>query len=184
MVILDLISRAQLVFQYNKHTTIVKCRSQWPRGLRSRSASALPLRVWVRIPPGGGHVLLSVVSVVCCQVEGSATGWSLVQRSHRLRCVVVCDLETSWMSRPWPTGGSYAENKQTNVNKSVPNNSSSHCATVTAISYIYVLYFNSNVTKPYKIYICLQFHCGKKHVEFHGDTENCNWLTFNHSCWL
>ena len=28
-----------------------------------------------------GHVCLSVVSVVCCQVEVSATDWSLVQRS-------------------------------------------------------------------------------------------------------
>jgi hypothetical protein len=27
------------------------------------------------------HVCLSVVSVVCCQVEVSATSWSLVQRS-------------------------------------------------------------------------------------------------------
>jgi hypothetical protein len=27
-----------------------------------------------------GHGCLSVVSVVCCQVEVSATGWSLVQR--------------------------------------------------------------------------------------------------------
>jgi hypothetical protein len=28
------------------------CRSEWPRGLRRRSASARPLRSWVRIPPG------------------------------------------------------------------------------------------------------------------------------------
>jgi hypothetical protein len=34
--------------------------------------------LWVRIPPGAW---LSVVSVVCCQVEVSVTGWSLVQRS-------------------------------------------------------------------------------------------------------
>jgi len=24
---------------------------------------------------------------------------------YRLWCVVVCDLETSWMRRPWPNGG-------------------------------------------------------------------------------
>jgi hypothetical protein len=36
---------------------------------------------WVRIPPGGGHGCLSVVSIVCCQAEVSATSWSLVQRS-------------------------------------------------------------------------------------------------------
>ena len=28
------------------------CRSQWPRGLRRRSASTCLLRLWVRIPPG------------------------------------------------------------------------------------------------------------------------------------
>jgi hypothetical protein len=46
-------------------------RSQWPRGLRRRSVAARLLRSWIRIPPG--HGCLSVVSVVCCQVEVSAT---------------------------------------------------------------------------------------------------------------
>ena len=32
--------------------TATKCRSQWPRGLRPRSAAARLLRLWVRIPPG------------------------------------------------------------------------------------------------------------------------------------
>jgi hypothetical protein len=27
------------------------------------------------------------------------------EESYRLWCVVVCDLETSWMRRPWPNGG-------------------------------------------------------------------------------
>ena len=27
------------------------------------------------------------------------------EESYRLWCVVVCDLETSWMRKPWPTGG-------------------------------------------------------------------------------
>jgi hypothetical protein len=34
------------------------------------------------------------------------------EESYRLRCVVVCDLETSLMWRPWPTGGCRAKNKQ------------------------------------------------------------------------
>jgi hypothetical protein len=40
------------------------------------------------------------VSVVCCQVEVSATGWSLVQRSPT-ECGVseVCDRETSFRIR-------------------------------------------------------------------------------------
>jgi len=31
--------------------------------------------------------------------------------SYRLWCVVVCDLETSSMRRPWPTGGCRTKNK-------------------------------------------------------------------------
>ena len=46
------------------------CLSQWPRGLRRRSAAARLLRLWVRIPAG---VWMSAVSVVCCQVEVSVT---------------------------------------------------------------------------------------------------------------
>jgi len=38
-------------------------RSQWPRGLRRRSAATHLLGTWVRIPPGGNG-LLCVVSVV------------------------------------------------------------------------------------------------------------------------
>ena len=63
-------------------------RSHWTRDLRRRSAAARLLRLWVRIPPGG----MDVVSVVCCQVEVSATSWSLVQMSPAdcgaLLCVI------------------------------------------------------------------------------------------------
>ena len=47
-------------------------RSQWPRGLKRKSAAASLLGLRVRIPPGDGY--LFVVSVACCQVEVSATG--------------------------------------------------------------------------------------------------------------
>jgi hypothetical protein len=56
----------------------------------------------------GGHGCLSVVSVVCCQVVVSVSGWPLVQRNPT--CVAVCNLETSWMWRPWLTGGSCDKN--------------------------------------------------------------------------
>ena len=46
-------------------------QSQWPRGLRRRHVAALLLRLWVQ--SHWGHGCLSVVSVVCCQVEVSAT---------------------------------------------------------------------------------------------------------------
>jgi len=50
-----------------------KCRSpfQWPCGLRRGCAAVRLLGLWFRIPPG---VWLSLVSVVCCQVEVSASG--------------------------------------------------------------------------------------------------------------
>ena len=83
--------------------TINHCRSV---AVASRSRL---LRLWFRIPPGA---CLSVVSVVCCQVEVSETSWSLVQRSPTDCSASLCDLETSWMSRPWPTGGLFAPNQQ------------------------------------------------------------------------
>jgi hypothetical protein len=55
-------------------------QSQWPRSLRRRSAADRLLGSWVRIPPGG-HECLSLVQCSCCQVEVSAMGQSLVQRS-------------------------------------------------------------------------------------------------------
>ena len=54
------------------------CRSQWPRGVKRRSAASRLLRLWVRIPPGEW---MFVFSVVCCQVEVSEMSWSLAQRS-------------------------------------------------------------------------------------------------------
>jgi hypothetical protein len=75
------------------------CRSRWPRGVRCGSAAARWIELWVWIPHGAWS--LSVVSVVCYQVEVSASGWSLVLRSPT-ECGVsnVCDREAS-MRRPW-----------------------------------------------------------------------------------
>jgi hypothetical protein len=42
-------------------------------GLRRGSAAARLLGLWVRIPPGT-WMCLSLVGVVCCQVEVSASG--------------------------------------------------------------------------------------------------------------
>ena len=72
-------------------------RSQWPRGLRRRSGAARLLILWVRTPPRG-HGCLSVLSVVCCQVEVSGTSWSFVQRNPTDCGASLCVIwKTSWM---------------------------------------------------------------------------------------
>ena len=87
------------------------CRSQWPRGLRRRSAAAHLLRSWVRIPPGAWIF-------VCCEcsvLSGRGLCDELIIRpeeSYRLWCVFVCDLETSRMRRPWPALGRSATAKK------------------------------------------------------------------------
>ena len=65
------------------------CRSQWPRGLR-RGCGPLACRIcWFE--PRRGHGSLSLVSVVCRQVEVSATCLSLVQRGPTDYVVSECD---------------------------------------------------------------------------------------------
>ena len=56
---------------------------RWDSNPRSQQASGLrPLACWdLGFESHRGHGYLSVVSVVCCQLEVSATSWSLVQRS-------------------------------------------------------------------------------------------------------
>jgi len=55
---------------------------------------------------------------VCCEcyvLSGRGLCDGLIagpEESYRLLCVVVCDLETSGMRRPWPTWGCCATNKQ------------------------------------------------------------------------
>jgi len=51
---------------------------------------------------------MSVVSVVCCQVEVSVMGLSLIQSCPTECGVSECDCKATIMRRPWPTGDSYA----------------------------------------------------------------------------
>ena len=48
---------------------------------------------------------MSIVRVVCRQVEVSATSWSLIQSSPTECGVTECDVEVSIMRRFWPIGG-------------------------------------------------------------------------------
>ena len=49
------------------------------------------------------------MSVVCCQVEVSASGCSLVQRSPTECGVSGCDREALTLRRLWPTGSCYSK---------------------------------------------------------------------------
>ena len=94
-----------------KNTTGMFDRSQWPCGLRRSSAAACQLKLWVRIPP----VAWMFFCCECCVLSGRGLCDVLIIRPeecYRLWCVVVCDLETSWMRRPWPTGDCCAEKKR------------------------------------------------------------------------
>ena len=88
----------------------IKCRFQWPRGLRRRSAAARLLKLWVRIP----QVAWMSICCECCVLSSKDLCDETITRpeeSYRTWCVVVCDLETSWMRRPWPTGGCRVKNQ-------------------------------------------------------------------------
>ena len=41
------------------------------------------------------------------------------EESYRLWCVVVCDLETSRMGRPWPTGAVVPKTKLTEIPRNI-----------------------------------------------------------------
>ena len=55
---------------------------------------------------------MSVVGVVCCEVEVSATGRSLVQRSRTECGVCECDHKAAVLRRFWPTRGCCAMGKK------------------------------------------------------------------------
>ena len=71
---------SQMLVKYY-FTQIYKIRLPVPVAARSKTwvCGRSPAEI-VGSNPTGGHGCLSVVSVLCCQVEVSATGWSLAQR--------------------------------------------------------------------------------------------------------
>ena len=84
-------------------------RSQWPRGLRRTSTTARVLGI-----VGSNHTVGIDVCRECCVLSGRGLCDALTTRpeeSYRMWCVVVCDLETSRMRRPWPALGRSATGK-------------------------------------------------------------------------
>jgi hypothetical protein len=64
-------------------------RSRWPRGLRRWCAATPLLGLRISTAPGTWIYVYCECRDVCCQVEVSATGRSLAQRSPT-DCVCVC----------------------------------------------------------------------------------------------
>ena len=91
-------------------STVYVSRSQWPRGLRRRSAAAVLLGLRVRIPPRNGCP--SLVRDLCSQVEIFAWRWSLVQRSTAECGVSECYREASIKRKSWTTRGICAVEKR------------------------------------------------------------------------
>jgi len=72
--------------------------------------------------PAGEH---GWISVVCCQVQVSWTGQSLVQRS-----TTECDCEASKTRRPWPIGGPLHPARKYNVFRAEYAPTRSHISTL------------------------------------------------------
>jgi hypothetical protein len=101
--------RENLIFMCKWHC----CRSQWPRGLRRRSAAARLLRLWVRLSPGAWMF----VCWECCVLSVRGLCDELITRpekSYGLWCFVVCDLQTSKTRRTHWRGGGLSRPKQAN----------------------------------------------------------------------
>ena len=82
-------------------------RSSTPSGLWRRLAAARLLRLRVRIPPEA----YMPVSCECCVLSARVVCDEPIPRSeypYQLWCVTVCDLETSYIRKPWPALGCYA----------------------------------------------------------------------------
>jgi hypothetical protein len=81
----------------NAHICVCTCcRSYWPHCLRHGSVVTCLLRLWVSIQLGARRQgCLSVVSVVCHQVEVSTMSRSLVQQSPTFYGMSECDSNTT-----------------------------------------------------------------------------------------
>jgi hypothetical protein len=113
-----------------------------------KSAAARLLRLWARIPPGAWIFFCCK----CCVLSGRGLCDGLIARaeeSYRVRCVVVCDLETSWMRRTWPTGGCRARNKQNNTWWSIKIIKILSVRHSSISSYFFLLSWNADLTNPF-----------------------------------
>jgi hypothetical protein len=89
-----------------------KIRGRSQVAARSYGVGLWPSACWgCRFESRRGHGCLSFMSVMCCQVEVSAPGWSLVQRSPTECGLPECHREASIMRRHSPSTGCCAIEK-------------------------------------------------------------------------
>jgi hypothetical protein len=107
-----------------------------------------------------GHGYLCLVSVVCCQIQVSGSGWSLIQRSPTECGVSECDREATIKRKTWPTGDCCAMG-DTNI-ESVMNKMS-------------VVYWWNDQLKLWKRNF---FHCHAVHHKYHTSCPGTEtWLS-------
>ena len=106
------------LWQNVRFSMFYKCQSQWPRGLRPRSAAARLLRLLVRIPPRAWMF-------VCCErcvLSGRGLCDELITRpeeSCQLWCVAVWSRNLK-NKGPWPGLGSQRHKKKLTGHKNFP----------------------------------------------------------------
>jgi len=96
---------AKALQKENSFCTASETRLPVPLAARSKAwvCGRLPAEIVGSNPSWGMDVCRE-----CCVWSGRGFCDGLItclKESYRLLCVVVCDIGTSWMRRPWPTGG-------------------------------------------------------------------------------
>jgi hypothetical protein len=159
-------------------------RSQWPRGLRSGSR---PFAGWdCGFEFCRGHGCLSLMSVVYCQVEVFASGWSLLQRSPTERVVSESDREASIPRRPWPTRGCCAIGKKENIFRvlalCVTKGCTGHKMTATALYHFTIPTYGAPVSFPFcKLAVLPCFYCWLQEIKTYGVAVFFNCIAYTNN---
>jgi len=119
----------------------------------------------------------------CCLLSGRGLCGELIpcqEESYRLWCVVMCDLESSWMRGPWPTGG-LSRQKKTNKHNLKDNLPFRKYRVKEPI----IRYFLEHhvVHKAFNISYCRQWRIFQKTFYFPQVTHSPSW-DVNNSVWI
>jgi hypothetical protein len=111
----------------------------------------------------------------CCMLSGRGLCDEMITRpeeSYRLWCVVVCDLETSRMRKPWPALGRSATEKIYHASRNEVRRLTCICLTAAHIHgtillfYLFTFYFLHNPTLHVTSYHVKMWRSGKMLLKF------------------